>query len=104
MKRIKSLLLPSLLIGTLVTLLFTSSMTWRTNPQCSDNMYNALVSRVRRIDCSGMEYGHPYKFIYAQPFVDVGQLSEQENAPITIGASAIIKLNGLKLAADVLIW
>ena len=93
----------SLLAGMVITLLFTAQMDWKQQGDCSSHNQMRPQS-IRRVDCSSLEYGYPFHFISSQPSVDISALTLDHASPALLGISAVIKLDPIKLAADIFIW
>lgn len=103
-KRIVLSGLASLILGVVFTLLFVSQMTWKNLGDCAITYDQVLPSSIRRVDCSGLAYGFPYKFVQASPRLDISYFTEQNTSPTALGVSAKTELDKSKLILNVLFW
>lgn len=93
----------SLFAGAVLTLLFASQMDWIQLGDCSDS--NQVRSPyIRRVDCSSLEYGYPYRFIFSQPSLDINHLIPDRSSPVLLGVDSAIRINWAQLVADLAIW
>ena len=101
-KKFTKLLPYSVLLGVLVTLLFISQMHWAQQSNCVN--YDSSLVNIRRVDCSGLEYGYPMKFIVSESRIDLNSLTTNKNSPILLGESSIIRFRVFNFALDVVLW
>src|SRR5687768_16145971 len=104
MKRITfKLLLVSLISGLLITYLFTGQMNWKQYGDCSHTQIRtAYFSNVKKVRCSGLEYGFPYKFIAANPNISLTSMApDDSNQQIELATASIVDFNISKFLANV---
>ncbi len=89
---IKKLIIPSLLLGIIITALFTAQMGWTSNECSTFQGFSDL-----KAECSNMTYGYPSKFIQTSTFVNVSN-------PETIGTNATIQLKPTSLIWNLALW
>lgn len=95
-------LLSSLVLGIIITVLFTAQMSWKTMGDCA-NLRQPLPNSIRKVECAGMTYGFPLRFIESKPYVEFDQLGEVPSLA-TLSASATTSLDAPKLALNILFW
>jgi|GEM_PF-6431653 len=104
MKRLLLLLLPiSLLVGGILTISVTPQRDFRDVADCFS--FNETVSSsVRRVDCSGAEYGFPLSFVYAEPQVSVSTLNEDPSSEIMIGSTSFVRFDIVAFIINLITW
>lgn len=98
------LVLPSLLLGIVITALFTSANTWIPQKSCWEAYNNTLPSSVRRVDCSNKSYGYPLRFVTSSSVVSVNAYDTSKNSPALIGVSSRATIDMPNTAIDLALW
>ena len=101
--KILSMVTISIVFGGLITWGFTAQMNWKAQDNCVEEV-GLISANVSRIDCGGLEYGYPMRFIKAESYVSQSYLTQDTSGPVQIGVASQIKYNQLNLLLNVLIW
>ena len=103
-QRITLTCLASIALGIILTMTFIAQMTWNSFGDCTSIQNQVLPASIRRVDCSGLAYGFPYKFIQSKPRLDINFISEQNTSPLMLGVSSKTEIDKVKLLLNVLFW
>lgn len=101
---LKKFVVPSILLGIVITGLLTAQMSWRPQGDCATSPYREVTNTIQRIDCSTMEYGYPNKFLYTHPKVDVNALTDSKESPVQLGITSTIELSWTGMFMNILLW
>lgn len=102
--RLFKLLLPSLLLGLVISLIFMAQMGWKQHGDCSDNTTGLQSTHIRRTDCAGLQYGFPLRFLESKSQVNLGGFSEDGPSQVLIGVTSTTNLNELNLVLNTAFW
>ena len=94
----------SLALGIVITSLFTAQMTWNDYGDCASSQNQTLPPSIRRVDCAGLAYGFPFRFVQSKPSLDISFLGEPNTVPVLLGVNATTKINFGYLALNLIIW
>jgi hypothetical protein len=95
-------LLGSLVAGFALTFIFTAQMSWKTVGDCSDTSV-PLPQTVRTVDCAGMTYGFPVRFIESEPGLSLS-LTGGNGLQTSVSASATTDLDIFKMLTNIVFW
>lgn len=95
-------ILGSLLAGFALTFLFTAQMSWNIVGDCSDTSV-PLPQTVRTVECTGMTYGFPLRFIASEPSLSLN-LTNGSGLQTSVSASATTDLDIVKMLTNILFW
>lgn len=101
-RRIILLSIVSLALGVVITSLFMSQVKWKQLGDCA-NQRQPLPSPVRRVDCSGVTYGFPVRFLESDPSVDINTLAT-DPSQVTLEVSSTSHLDKGGLLLNIAIW
>lgn len=102
--RVIVITLVSLALGIVLTSAFMAQMNWISFGDCARTYNQTLPESIRRVDCSGLAYGFPFKFIQSRAHLDISYITEVGTSPTMLGVSAQTNIDKGKLALNVLLW
>lgn len=101
--RVVKLLLTSLILGIVITWAFTAQMNWSPQMNCKDQNSPSSIN-IKRVDCAGLEYGYPLRFMKAESTVYQTFIDKTSSRSVFLGISSSIKFNQIKLLGNIAIW
>lgn len=79
-----------------------AQMNWKQFGDCADQQ-QPLPSTVRRVDCAGLAYGFPVRFLESNPNIEINALTS-DPSQVTLNVSATSRLDKSKLLINIAIW
>lgn len=104
-RKIHKLSLPALVLGLIITFLFTYQVHLKDQGDCSSaNLGIQASSRIQRVECVSRTYGFPLRFVEANSDLDISGATSDPGSQSVLNIQSSTDINGLNLAVDVLLW
>src|SRR4051812_23067550 len=100
-KTLRALLLPSLLVGGIVTIFYTTTLAnWHDYDDCRQPVTELTVQINNPIPCEGLEYGTPLKFLMTKPTIAVLKTENSKVSISSVRAGSVANISAKNLLLD----